>query len=73
MWTELAKKTALANGEFESESSSAVSLLQKLSLTLHRENARAVVRRLACPTSPAVGEALSIAATIDEDAAESCP
>ena len=73
MWTELAKKTALANGEFESESSSAVSLLQKLSLTLHRENARAVVRRLACPTSPAVGEALSIAATIAEDAEEYCP
>jgi hypothetical protein len=43
VWTELAKTTALASGELES--TVAVQLLQSVSVTLHRENARAIRRR----------------------------
>ena len=70
VWSELAKKISLTNGELETESDSAISLLQRLSLILHRENARAVMRRLSAMVAPSTGEALSIAAAIAEDDAE---
>ena len=44
-WSELAKFSAYAQGEFETESTSAVFLQQRLSMILHRENARACLRR----------------------------
>ena len=45
VWSELAKTSALATGELATESTSAIMLLQRLSMTLHRENARACLRR----------------------------
>ena len=45
VWSELAKTSALATGELETESTCAVLLQQRLSMTLHRENARACLRR----------------------------
>jgi len=45
VWTELAKSSALATGELTTESASAIMLHQRLSMTLHRENARACLRR----------------------------
>jgi hypothetical protein len=45
VWSELAKTSALANGELETERSCAIMLRQQLSMILHRENARAVLRR----------------------------
>ena len=47
VWTELAKTSALAMGELQSERSCAILLRQRLSMTLHRENARACLKRLA--------------------------
>ena len=46
VWSSLAKTTALATGELETEGTCAVMLQQRLSMTLHRENARACLRRL---------------------------
>ena len=48
VWTKLAKPSALATGELESNSSCAIMLRQRLSMTLHRENARSCLRRTAC-------------------------
>ena len=48
VWSELAKTSALATGELETERSCAIMLRQRLSMTLHRENARACLRRTAC-------------------------
>ena len=45
VWTELANSSALASGELQSEHSCATMLRQRLSTTLHRENARACLRR----------------------------
>jgi len=45
VWSELAKSSALAMGELETASSCAVMLQQRLSMVLHRENARACLRR----------------------------
>jgi len=45
VWSELAKSSALATGELESNSTCAIMLHQRLSMTLHRENARACLRR----------------------------
>ena len=45
VWSELAKTSALATGELAAESTSVIMLLQRLSMTLHRENARACLRR----------------------------
>ena len=45
VWSELAKTSALANGELETNTTCAVMLQQRLSMTLHRENARACLRR----------------------------
>ena len=45
VWSELAKSTALATGELETTNTCAVMLLQRLSMTLHRENARACLKR----------------------------
>ena len=46
VWSSLAKTSALATGELETEDTCAVMLQQRLSMTLHRENARACLRRL---------------------------
>ena len=48
VWSELAKTSALATGELETERSCAMALRQRLSMTLHRENARACLRRFGC-------------------------
>ena len=45
VWTELAKKHSLAMGELMSDTNSATQTLQRLSIILHRENARAILRR----------------------------
>jgi len=45
VWSELAKSSALATGELETTNTCAVMLLQRLSMTLHRENARACLKR----------------------------
>ena len=45
VWSELAKSSALATGELETASTCAVMLQQRLAMTLHRENARACLRR----------------------------
>ena len=45
VWSELAKSSALATGELETTNSCAVMFRQRLSMTLHRENARACLRR----------------------------
>lgn len=45
VWSELAKTSALATGELETDSACAIMLRQRLSMTLHRENARACLRR----------------------------
>ncbi len=47
VWSELAKTSALAHGELETDRSCAIMLRQRLSMTLHRENARACLRRIA--------------------------
>ena len=46
VWSSLAKSSALANGELETEDTCAVMLQQRLSMILHKENARACLRRL---------------------------
>jgi len=45
VWSELAKKHSLAAGELTSDKDSAIQTLQRLSIILHRENARAILRR----------------------------
>ena len=45
VWSELAKSSALSAGEFQTEHSCAIMLRQRLSMTLHRENARACLKR----------------------------
>ena len=56
VWSELAKSNSLATGELQTERSSAIFLRQRLSMTLHRENARACLKRFApelpLPTLP---------------------
>ena len=47
VWSELAKLSAHAAGELDTESGSAVSFLQRFAKIPHRENAKAVLRRLA--------------------------
>eukprot|EP00973_Karenia_brevis_P038113 5254828-Karenia_brevis.AAC.1 len=45
VWSELAKSSALALGELQTQRASAMMLRQRLSMTLHRENARACLHR----------------------------
>ena len=45
VWSELAKNYVLASGELATEDTCATMLQQRLSMTLHRENARACLRR----------------------------
>jgi len=45
VWSELAKSSCLATGELESTRSCAIMLQQRLAMTLHRENARACLKR----------------------------
>ena len=74
VWSELAKKHALATGELTSDKDSAFGLLQRLSLILHRENARAIMRRRgACPVIGVSGHASLLAATLAEEAASRGP
>ena len=61
VWTELAKTSALASGELPS--CAAVHLLQSLSITLHRENARAVLRRIVNSSNLSKLHACTLAAT----------
>ena len=67
VWTQLAKATALTSGELES--TSAVQALQRMSLTLHRENARAVLRRFQSPLTCST-HLLSAVATVAEASSE---
>ncbi len=61
VWSEIAKATAQATGELES--SVATRIFQNTGFTLHRENARAIVRRSA-GLAPAAHHLLDAAATI---------
>ena len=45
VWSKLAKSSSLAMGELAAESTCAVDFLQRFSMILHRENARACFRR----------------------------
>ena len=45
IWSELAKSSASAAGEFATEASAVVALLQRLAIMLHWENAWAALRR----------------------------
>ena len=47
VWSELAKTSALAFGELQTKDAAALLLRQRLSMTLHRENARSCLRRFA--------------------------
>ena len=66
IWSELAKSMALAQGELASNSECGASLVQRLSIMLHKENVRAVLRRFGhggvCPDK----HVSSIAATVME-------
>ena len=44
-WSKLAKSSSLSRGELATESTSAIHFLQRFSMILHRENARACLRR----------------------------
>ena len=71
-WTELAKISALASGELRSTVASRI--LSSLSITLHRENARAILRRAPHPagTSCALdAAAVTLAGAAAEVASES--
>ena len=52
VWSELAKSSALAMGELQTERSCAIMLRQRLSMTLHMENACACLRRFLPPFTP---------------------
>ena len=65
-WSELAKTTALATGELRSNVLARI--LSSLSITLHRENARAILRR--APRTGHTGALHSAAATLAGAAAE---
>jgi len=58
LWNELAKRKAALTGELES--TVACELLQSLSIVLHRENARAILRRWPQPAfdAPALSAAV---------------
>jgi len=45
VWSELAKTSALATGELQTDTACAVLLRQRLSMILHRENARSCLKR----------------------------
>jgi hypothetical protein len=45
VWSKLAKSSVLSSGELATESTCAVQFLQRFSMILHRENARACLRR----------------------------
>ena len=72
VWSEHAKSSALALGELESNSTCAIMLRQRLSMTLHRENARAILRcspRLAGSARALVAAAATLAGAAAEAAA----
>ena len=64
VWTRLAKASSIISGEPESKQAEA--LLQRLSFTLHKENARAILRRVAAPgdASPNTGASVAAATTL---------
>ena len=67
VWSELAKTKALCTGE--SESTVAEQLYQSLGLILHRENARAILRRSGDPAA-VQGSVLSTATFLQSAASE---
>ena len=71
VWSEIAKATAQATGELES--SVATRIFQNTGFTLHRENARAIVRRSAGPAPAAAHHLLDAAATIASTTANEPP
>ena len=48
VWSQLAKSSALAMGELQTDTFCAILFRQRLSTTLHPENARACLRRFGC-------------------------
>ena len=68
VWTEIAKTTAQATGE--PESTVAARIFQNTGFILHRENARAIVRRSAGPAVAAHGLLASAAAVASANADE---
>ena len=68
VWSELAKSMALAAGELTSDSQCGASLLQRLATVLHRENARAVLRRYGHGGVLPTDYSLSVQATAAEGA-----
>ena len=67
VWSELAKSSAAAAGELSSTQSSVVALLRCLATTLHRENARAALRRFGHGVqSLPSAQHLSVMATVAE-------
>ena len=62
VWSELAKHKALASGEQDSTIVSR--LLQSLGLILHKENARAILRRYPKYISPECRELLAASAVL---------
>jgi hypothetical protein len=67
VWSELAKTKAMCTGE--SESTVANQLYQNLGLILHRENARAILRR-ACDPSAVQDSILNTASFLQSAASE---
>ena len=62
VWIQLAKAASIRSGEPESKQ--AVRLLERLSFALHKENARAVMRRLAPPGANLSTSSHALAATL---------
>ena len=69
VFSEIAKVSAFAAGDLTTDSDCGAALNQRLSMTLHRENARAVLRRFAHTQSLPAQERLDILATVGEDLA----
>jgi len=65
VWTRLAKAASLTTGEPESKQ--AVQLLQRLSFALHKENARAVMRRVAAPGAMQNEQGPAVAPTLADE------
>ena len=70
VWSELAKSSALASGELVSDTFCAEALLQRMSVILHRENARAALRRMTRMHVLLTPELSSVSATVAEEAAD---
>ena len=67
VWSEIAKLSASAMGDLATDSECGVSGMRRLSIVLHRENARAVMRRFCHAGLQPSPVQLSIQATLAED------